>query len=128
MKMNLKQTKLVGLTMELELKTRDYKMLCEKLEQLKKDNIDANDSRLVTLRDEFFKNHNEIVEINRQIKEIENIEEAEESVEKYDYNQLFKNKSKTVTNNERVDMVVVDEKKNIFVRILEKIKEKFNKK
>ena len=29
--MNLSQTKLVGLTMELDLKTREYKKLCDKL-------------------------------------------------------------------------------------------------
>ena len=31
--MTLEQTKLVGLTMELELKTREYKMLCDELEK-----------------------------------------------------------------------------------------------
>lgn len=30
--MNLNQTKLVGLTMELDLKAREYKKLCDKLE------------------------------------------------------------------------------------------------
>ena len=34
--MDLSQTKLVGLTMELELKAREYEKLCNKLEQLKK--------------------------------------------------------------------------------------------
>ena len=29
--MNLSQTKLVGLTMELDLKTREYKKLCDKI-------------------------------------------------------------------------------------------------
>lgn len=37
--MNLSQTKLVGLTMELDLKTREYKKLCDKLEKLKQGNI-----------------------------------------------------------------------------------------
>ena len=37
--MNLNQTKLVGLTMELDLKAREYKKLCNKLEQLKQSDI-----------------------------------------------------------------------------------------
>ena len=36
--MNLSQTKLVGLTMELDLKTREYKKLCDKLDELKEIN------------------------------------------------------------------------------------------
>ena len=41
--MNLSQTKLVGLTMELDLRTREYKKLCEKLDNLKADGINPND-------------------------------------------------------------------------------------
>lgn len=68
--MNLSQTKLVGLTMELDLKTREYKKLCEKLDEIKEKGIDPNDKRLIKVKDLFQKNHNEIVEINRQIREI----------------------------------------------------------
>ena len=39
--MNLSQTKLVGLTMELDLKTREYKKLCGKLDELKEQYIQA---------------------------------------------------------------------------------------
>ena len=127
MRMNLKQTKLIGLTMELELKTRDYKMLCEKLEKLKKDNIDANDPKLLSIRDEFIKNYNEIVEIDRQIKEIEELEEIQQTSEQNYYNDVFKNKTKTGSNNEKLDMIVVDEKKNILVSIFEKIKKMISK-
>ena len=35
MKLNLAQTKLVGLTMKLDLKTREYQMLCEELDKYK---------------------------------------------------------------------------------------------
>ena len=45
--MNLEQTKLVGLTMELELKTREYKKLCKKLEILEQSNVAPNDERVV---------------------------------------------------------------------------------
>ncbi len=72
--MNLSQTKLVGLTMELDLKTREYKKLCDKLEQLKKSGINPNDEKLLVLNGLFQKNYNEIVEINRQIKELNNCE------------------------------------------------------
>lgn len=34
--MNLSQTKLIGLIMELDLKTSEYKKLCDKLDELKK--------------------------------------------------------------------------------------------
>lgn len=68
--MNLSQTKLVGLTMELDLKTREYKKLCDKLEQLKQGNINPNDESLLELKRLFQEKHDEILEINRQIKEL----------------------------------------------------------
>ena len=73
MKMSVNQTKFIGLTMELELKTREYKMLCEKLEQLKKDGIKNNDERLVTLKEEFLKNNEEIKRINLELKNLKEI-------------------------------------------------------
>ena len=68
--MNLEQTKLVGLTMELELKTREYKKICKKLEILEQSNVAPNDERVVELKQLFQKNHNEIVEINRRLREL----------------------------------------------------------
>ena len=67
MKMTLDQTKLVGLTMQLELKTMEYKKLCEEFEEVKKLNIDPNDESLLPLLERFTKNQQEIVEINRQL-------------------------------------------------------------
>ena len=72
--MNLSQTKLVGLTMELDLKTREYKKLCNKLDELKEKKIDPNDERLLAVKELFKKNHDDIVDINRQIKEIKETE------------------------------------------------------
>ena len=72
--MNLSQTKLVGLTMELDLKTREYKKLCNKLDELKEKKIDPNDERILAVKELFKKNHDDIVEINRQIKEIKETE------------------------------------------------------
>lgn len=71
MKLNMDQTKYVGLTMELDLKTREYKMLCDKLEEVKELNVDPNDERLLWLKDMFEKNNKEISEIVRQLKLLE---------------------------------------------------------
>lgn len=71
MRMTLEQTKLVGLTMRLELKTLEYKKLCKKLEDLKQQGIDSNAKELVALREEFLQNNKEIAEINRQLKELQ---------------------------------------------------------
>ena len=76
--MNLSQTKLVGLTMELDLKTREYKKLCDKLDELKEKKIDPNDKRLIEVKDLFQKNHDDIVEINKKIREIKEKEELQE--------------------------------------------------
>ena len=76
--MNLSQTKLVGLTMELDLKTREFKDLCGNLDKLKEKKIDPNDERLLAVKELFQKNHDDIVEINRQINEIKEIEELKE--------------------------------------------------
>ena len=67
--MNLTQTKIVGLTMELDLKTREYQMLCNAFKSLKDTNIDENDKKFYNLRKAFLQNNYEITEINRQLKE-----------------------------------------------------------
>lgn len=74
MKMTLKQTKLVGLTMQLELKTKEYKMLCDKLEKLKEQGIDLNSKDLIELRRDFIKNNQEIENIKNQLKELQDNE------------------------------------------------------
>lgn len=71
MKMTLEQTKLVGLTMELELKTMEYKKLCERLEKYKQQGIEPNAQELVDLREEFLNNNKEITEINKKLKELQ---------------------------------------------------------
>lgn len=131
MRMDLIQTKLVGLTMELDLKTREYKMLCEKLEIIKQREIDENDPRLLEVKEMFQKNHDEIVKINRQIKELK---EYQENVEKqnliqYDNAELFKNRKKNTTNinKKEVNIVTIEKKDTIWRKVLRKIKEIFNK-
>ena len=68
--MNLNQTKFVGLTMELDLKAREYKKLCDELDKLKENKIDPNDEKLYALKKLFQKNYDDIVKINTQIKEL----------------------------------------------------------
>ena len=129
--MNLSQTKLVGLTMELDLKTREYKKLCDKLDELKEKKIDPNDERLLAVKDLFQKNHDDIVEINRQIKEIKETEELKEKqkLEQYNPENIFNKKKDTskTKKEENMDISVVQSKQNIFVRFIEKIKSFFKK-
>lgn len=69
--MTLKQTELVGLTMQLELKTKEYKILCDKLEQFKEQGIDPNSKELIVLRQDFIKNNKEITEIKNRLKRLQ---------------------------------------------------------
>ncbi len=68
--MNINQTKLVGLTMELDLKAREYKKLCDELDKLKEEKIEPNDDRLLELKELFQKNHDDIVKINVEIRKV----------------------------------------------------------
>lgn len=70
MKMTLDQTRLVGLTMQLDLKTREFKMLCEELDSLKGQGLDPNAEEFAELEKKFVENNKEIKEINRQLKEL----------------------------------------------------------
>ena len=69
--MDLRQTKLVGLTMELNLKVEEYDKLCKELENLKKDNIDPNDEKLLELQKLFLQNQEEIMKIKEELKKLE---------------------------------------------------------
>ncbi len=126
--MNLNQTKLVGLTMELDLKAREYKRLCAKLEELEQNNINPNDEKLLELKQLFQKNHNEIVEINRQIKEVKEEEEVKEKQKEEQYNpeNLFKknNRNRIEKNKEEnTNKSIAKVKENIFKKIINKIKQ-----
>jgi len=68
--LNEEQAKLIGLTMRLELKTKEYHKLCDEFEIMKKQIIDPNDERLIPLRDKFLKNQHEIVEIVEELKKL----------------------------------------------------------
>ena len=129
---NLSQTKLIGLAMELDLKTREYKKLSDKVEELKQGNINPNDEKLLELKQLFQKNHDEIVEINRQIKELKETEERieKQKLEQCDPANLFKRKNNNVSkSNEEGNMniSIVETKKNIFAGFIERIKEIFSR-
>ena len=122
MKLNLSQTKLVGLTMKLDLETRNYKKLCEKLDKYKAEKIDENDEKLYELLNEFQENHNKIVEIKQQLKELKNIKE---DIKTYNYEDMFKNPKKeqiTPTNSSSKTSMIKHE-----VSLWEKIKNKLRK-
>ena len=124
--MNLSQTKLVGLTMELDLKAREYKKLCNQLEKVQQNNINPNDDKLLELKEAFQKNHDEIVEINRQIKETEEFIEKQK-LEQYDSASLFKRNNNISKSDEEENMSisVIESKRNLFTRLIEKIKKIF---
>ena len=120
--MNVSQTKLVGLTMELDFKAREYKKICDELDRLKEKIIDPNDKRLLEVKEMFQQNHDDIVKINAQIKEIKEIEENIKSnkVEKYDLEKVYNKKKDKMKEN--TEIAIIEDKKNIFYLILKKIK------
>ena len=129
---NLSQTKLIGLAMELDLKTREYKKLSDKVEELKQGNINPNDEKLLELKQLFQKNHDEIVEINRQIKELKETEEhiEKQKLEQYDPANLFNRKNNNVSKSDEegnMNISIVESKKNIFAGFIERIKEIFSR-
>ncbi len=152
--MTLTQTKLTGLTMELDLKVREYNMLCEKLETLKAKKINPNDMTLLPLKEKFENNYLEIVEINRQIKELKKkIESEKNNLKVKSEEEMFKkanNKNdletlefpevskiledselsetleipETINNKESI-LPILPNKRNWFEKIIEKIKNIF---
>ena len=129
MELSLAQTNLVGLTMKLDLKVREYKMLCDKLEEYKKENIDENDEKLYKLLEKFQKNNEEIVELKKQLKQIENLKEItqEKNVEKFNYENIFKakEKNKIDESNYNNDNKMVKYQNSLWIRIKNKIKRIF---
>ncbi|MBP3596373.1 MAG: hypothetical protein J6J60_03085 [Clostridia bacterium] len=122
MVLNLKQTKIAGLYMKLDLKAREYNMLCGKLEEYKKENIKEDDVRYFDLLQLFQKNNDEIIEIKQQLIDVQKNEEK--IIVNSDYTKIFEKKEKE--NIEQVALVEV--KESIFKNILNKIKKFFESK
>lgn len=120
----------MDLTRELDLKTREYKKLCDKLDELKERKIDPNDERLLAVKGLFQKNHDDIVEINKQIKKIKDTEDIKEKqkLEKYNPDDIFNKKNNNnIIQEEKKDILVVETKKNIFIRFIERVKKFLSK-
>ena len=66
MKMTFNQTKLVELIMELELKAKEYKKICKKLDELKNTIHDPNAKEYENLRIEFAKNLKFLKRLNKK--------------------------------------------------------------
>lgn len=130
--MNSSQAKFVSLIEELNLKAKEYNKFCDKLEQLKQTDINPNDEEVLKLKQLFQKNRDEIVEINRQLKELKENEELleKQKLEQYNPENLFKRNNNISENKkeENMNILVVENKKNIFIRLIEKIKEIFSMK
>ena len=92
MKLTLNQTKFLGLIMKLELRAKEYNKLCEKLDTLKKKNIDENAPELLDLKEMFEAIDLSITEINRQLKKLKDDEDLRQKLllEKYDPSNIFK--------------------------------------
>ena len=127
--MNLNQTKLVGLTMELDLKTKKYKKLCDKLEQIKQSKINPNDERLLKFKQLFQENHDEIVEINKQIRKLKDEQEVidKQKLEKYSTENLFKRNNENICLSKEENISVIETEKNVFIKFIKKIKEIFTR-
>ena len=68
--LSLEETKLVGLTMKLNLKDREYKILRKHFEELKDSSIYPNDKQFAIMLEPFRKILAEIKEINKLLNEI----------------------------------------------------------
>ena len=64
MNMDIDQTRLAILTMELELKVKEYKRLCSILDELKKENISPNDGTIcISSKSTDWENHKNLVNV-----------------------------------------------------------------
>lgn len=110
--------------MELELKTREYKKLCDELEKIKSDEIDDNDSILHDLKERFIINHDKIVQINKEIKELKNNQalREEQILEQYDTKNLFEKKDKINMNTKETNIAVIEKKKNGILEFFKKLR------
>ena len=65
------QSKLVELTLKLDLKAREYKQLCNQFEKLKEKEIDTNSAEYIELKKSFVDNQKEISEIYAELKKLQ---------------------------------------------------------
>lgn len=120
---DLVQTKTVGLTMKLNLKAKEFNILCNKLDELKQKNIDPNNERLLEIKELFVKNNEDISDIVNQLKELNQKNMQKE--DRYNPDNIFKNKKeeKVVEN---TNLPIEIKKETIFKKIINFIKGLFN--
>ena len=70
MKINKQQSKLVELTLKIDLKSREYSMLCKELETLKSQNLDPNCEEYQKLLTKFEENSNQLLDLKNQLAEL----------------------------------------------------------
>ena len=70
MKITSDQKQLIALTLQLDLKAHEYKDLCAEFEALQ--NTDNNTEKLKDLKERLLKNQEEIKQIQKQLKELQN--------------------------------------------------------
>ena len=68
--MDLLEVQLSELLMKLNLKTKEYQVLCYEFEKLQDKDIQDNDSKYAKLKSKFENNQKEIEEIKRKIEEL----------------------------------------------------------
>ena len=72
MKNSQNKKELIYLTMQLDLKAKEYELLCKEFADLKAKNLDKNAKEFVDLREKFLKNNQDIKEINNQLRLLKN--------------------------------------------------------
>ena len=72
MEMTPSQAKLVYLTMQLELKAKEYDVLCKKLEKMKNEEKDPNCKSYQELEKKYEKILNEIAKIQKDLQKLRN--------------------------------------------------------
>ena len=68
--MNENQSKLVYLTAKLDLKTKEYDLLCKKMGQLQNANENQNSEKYKELENKFIKNYEQLKEIKLEIEKL----------------------------------------------------------
>ena len=124
--------------MKLDLKARQYKMLCDKFEAAKQSGVNPNGPEMQRLLEEFQENNKEIVNIKKQLRDIKESEpelynktlpeEQQVLLNQYGLEDLFQNMERGGLNKSEsnCNMVAAATKKNILSIILDKIKRIFN--
>lgn len=115
------QNRITFLTMKLDLKTREYKKLCIELEEVKKKEK-ISEEELFILKDKFQKNHDEIVEINKELKKLKEAVKVKRKDNEYKQESLFQKNNNKIKEKDEKQKLVIKKKSSIITKILEKLR------